>query len=122
MRCTVSAVRNVLGIGVDAVDIKRVREARQFERVSEYVLNTEEREHMYTSRDPIQFLASRLAIKEAVIKAHPVRLNLMDVFVKGYGAKPEAIVRHPEGEGYLIDVGLTHTPELAIGIALVTKA
>ncbi len=113
---------NLLRIGIDAVDVKRVREVRLFERVSEYILHAEEREAMRSSRDQVQFLASRFAIKEAVIKACPVTLSLMDVQVIGYGAKLIVQLSHPQAYNYYIDVGLTHTPELAIGVALVMQA
>jgi holo-[acyl-carrier-protein] synthase len=110
-----------LGIGIDAVDLKRVSEARYFERLSEYVLHEDEREVMRTSRDPIQFLASRLAMKEAVIKAFPASLHLQNVHVSGYGGKPTVRVDSPLATMYRIEVGLTHTPGLAIGVALVVE-
>ncbi len=111
-----------IGIGIDTVDIKRVFEARQFERLSEYILHEDELQVMRTSRDRFQFLASRLAIKEAVIKAFPWSLNLQDVYVSGYGGKPEVRVNHPQAEAYRIDVSLTHTVDLVIGVALIVQS
>ncbi len=114
-------MEHVRGIGIDAVDIKRVRDARQFERLSEYILNEEERAVMQTSRDQVQFLASRLAMKEAVIKAFPEALNLQEVHLSGYGGKPTVRVAHGQAEHFRIDIGLTHTAELAIGVALIVQ-
>lgn len=111
----------VVGIGIDAVDIKRVHAARRFKRLSEYILQEEERETLRASRDRFQFLASRLALKEAVIKAFPYPLNLHDVRIFGYGGKPEARITHRQADDYRVDVGLTHTFELAIGVACVVR-
>ena len=112
----------VMGVGIDAVDISRVRTAHYFERLTEYILRKEEHDLMRASRDPIQFLASRLAMKEAVIKAFPQPLNLQEVSVTGYGCRPQVHIIPTQVEAYRIDVSLTHTLELAIGVALVVRS
>jgi len=109
-------------VGIDLVDIGRVRQARYFERVSEYILRPSEIALMRTSRDRFQYLASRLAAKEAVVKAFPATIGLQDIEVLGFGVKPSVRVLHVEALNYTIDISLTHTNDLAIGAAIVCHA
>lgn len=78
----------ILGIGTDIVDIRRVASARYLDRVAEFFLLEEELADMRESRDRAQFVASRIAAKEAVIKAFPAALGYHDFSIRKEGQKP----------------------------------
>jgi phosphopantetheine--protein transferase-like protein len=65
--------------GIDLVEIDRFRSLDNFNRVAEFILSPNELQLMVKSRDCYQFLASRFALKEAVIKALPEPINLEDL-------------------------------------------
>ena len=61
----------IVGIGVDIVDIPRMRRAleRQGERFVRRVFTAAEREYCRSHRDPAPYFAARFAAKEALFKA-----------------------------------------------------
>lgn len=65
----------VCGVGVDIVEIDRIARIRQLRRFAEYFLIPEELQDFKKSPDPLRFIASRFALKEAVIKAFPGNLG-----------------------------------------------
>lgn len=62
---------NVLGVGIDLMDISRVREmlARREEQALTKLLTESEREFVLAQPDPARHVAARIAAKEAVYKA-----------------------------------------------------
>lgn len=57
-------------VGVDVVDVERLRDAlNRFPRLEERLFSTDERAYCNRRRDPIIHFAGILAAKEAVIKA-----------------------------------------------------
>lgn len=62
---------NVLGVGIDLMDISRVREmlARREEQALSKLLTDSEREFVLAQPDPARHVAARIAAKEAVYKA-----------------------------------------------------
>lgn len=109
------------GIGVDIVDLARFRRARRFERLCEYILTKAERQSLDASSDPVQFVASRFAVKEAVIKAFPEPLTLRDIEIIKHGNVPVAVVRHPSSAAYQTLVSISHATEYAVGMACVSR-
>lgn len=62
---------NVLGIGIDLVDVARVERmlARKGERVVQKLLTERERAYVATQHAPARAIAARIAAKEATYKA-----------------------------------------------------
>ena len=106
-----------IGIGIDITEISRVRNARFRDRVAEYVLCPEEREEMMHSRDGSQFLASRFAAKEAVIKAYPLPLAYQDILIEKNGNRPVARVRRADIANLHVEISISHSFEFAIACA-----
>jgi holo-[acyl-carrier protein] synthase len=61
----------IVGIGVDVVDIRRLRRAleRQGERFMQRIYTAGEQEYCRAHRDPAPYFAARFAAKEALFKA-----------------------------------------------------
>lgn len=109
----------ILGIGVDIVDMRRLRQARYLERVAEFFLLPEELEAMKHSRDAVQFAASRFAAKEAVIKACPGRLWYHDFVIEKEGEKLRVRFCGPIGQKYEVFVSVAHELSYTISNAVV---
>ena len=62
---------SVLGVGIDLIELERVRDMleRRREQVLERLLTPHEREYVESRDDPVPHVAARLAAKEAVYKA-----------------------------------------------------
>lgn len=106
----------ILGTGIDIVELARVREARFRERVAEYILTEEEIREMHASRDAVQYLASRFAAKEAVIKASPTTLTYQDIVISKQGEKPCAQTRN--GGTFFLSISHSFTYAVANAIAV----
>ncbi len=125
----VTVGRQVTSIGVDLVELDRMRLAlSRRPTLAERCFSPAEREYAHRSRDPVPSLAARFAAKEAVMKALGVGLwkfRLRDVEVG----------RSPSGEPMLVLTGraaelceervvgswaltLTHTATTALAVAL----
>jgi len=86
----------IVGVGVDLVEIARVRAVYQRfgERFLHRLYLPEEIAYIQTLADPAPALAARFAAKEAFIKAYPGRAQLAWVGVLR-GEKPTLIFREP---------------------------
>ncbi len=64
-------VKVIVGLGVDIVDIDRIRKAleRQGERFIRRIYTSGEQEYCRAHRDPAPYFAARFAAKEALFKA-----------------------------------------------------
>lgn len=107
----------LLGIGTDLIDLARFRNARNLKRVAEYILTPAELAFMQTSRDDVQYLASRFAVKEAVIKACPTHLTYHDITVRKDGKKPIAAFVRKEHAHLAAFISLAHTADYATACA-----
>lgn len=121
----------VLGVGVDAVDVDRLR--RTLERTPSFaarVFTESERGATAARRDPVPGLAARFAAKEAVMKALGVGLGafaLHDVEVRRLesgqpvlelsGRASELAAERGVGAWHL---SLTHTALVAVAVAVAT--
>ena len=84
----------ILGVGVDLVDIGRIRAlyARYGQRFLERVYLPEELAYLETLNDPAPALAARFAAKEAFVKAFPGRARITEVGV-ARDPKPHLVFR-----------------------------
>ena len=119
----------VLGVGVDAVEVDRLRgllERRP--RLAERLFTAGERTAVTARRDPVPGLAARFAAKEAVMKALGVGLGAFpfhDVEVtEGDGGAP-ALVLGAAASRLAADrsvagwhVSLTHTASVAVAVVV----
>ena len=62
---------NIFGVGIDIVEIQRIKEtySRYGERFARKILSNSELRNFYKNKNKISFLAKRFAAKEAVGKA-----------------------------------------------------
>ncbi len=111
----------LMGIGVDIVELERIRDARYIHRLAEFFLLPEELALMKESRDQVQFIASRFAVKEALIKAFPGELTYHDVVLTKEGSQPVARFVRPEHISYSAHVSLSHERDYAIGFATICQ-
>jgi len=116
---TFSLPMELIGIGIDIVDLARIRAARYPQRLAEYILNEEELRDLEMSGDQNQFLASRLAAKEAVIKASPLPITYHDIIIGKRGDQPIVSLLRIETAHLRALISLSHTAEYAIGSASV---
>ena len=119
----------VLGVGIDAVDVERFRTVigrRQW--FAERVFTAAERAEAAGRHDPVPGLAARFAAKEAVMKSLSVGLGAFDFadveVVRGVGGAPAltvtgraaALAEEREVGGW--HISLTHTATVAMAIAV----
>lgn len=108
--------REMGGIGVDIVEIRRFRDAKNLERVAELICTRKELDEFYFASDPFQFLASRFAAKEAVIKAYPEVLTYRDIEIYKIGKKPHVRLKtYPHAK---VRVSISHSLDYAVGLAI----
>lgn len=124
----------LLGIGIDLVDVERIRNIhhRQGDRFLDRVYTEEEREYCMRCKNPYPGLAVRFAAKEAVSKAFQTGIGAFlgwtSISVsKGERGEPyivldesgKNLLRQVEGDEVLIS--LTHTFTLAQAMAAIIR-
>ena len=114
-------MREARGIGVDIVEISRVRRIRFLDRFAEYFLTPSEQVAFRASLDPLRFIASRFAVKEAVIKACPEALKPHEFEVIKEGVRPAVRFLSDKNLRYDALVSLAHSTEYAAGYATVYR-
>ena len=111
---------NILGIGVDILELERVATIRCRERFAEYFLTPSEMRMFAASKDPVRFVASRFAAKEAVIKAFPGALCPHEFEIIKDAAKPTVRFASEDMREYRAFVSISHSTDYVIGYAAVT--
>ena len=119
----------VVGVGIDAVDVERFRTVLGRRRAfAERVFTDAERAEAAGRHDPVPGLAARFAAKEAVMKSLSVGLGAFDFadveVVRGEGGAPAltvtgraATLAEQRGvRGW--HISLTHTATVAMAIAV----
>ncbi|MFZ4508317.1 MAG: holo-ACP synthase [Fimbriimonas sp.] len=110
----------VVGVGVDIVEIERIRKAMESPRFLARILTEKERA---VCRTP-EKVAGRWAVKEAIAKALGIPLSWQDVEVLNdeLGA-PRAEVTSPSFDhGRLrLQVSISHNQTTAVGMAVVER-
>jgi len=120
---------NVVGVGIDAVDVDRFRTVLdRRRRFAERVFTAAERAEAAGRRDPVPGLAARFAAKEAVMKSLSVGLGAFDFadveVVRGEGGAPAltitgraaALAAERAVTGW--HISLTHTASVAMAVAV----
>lgn len=89
---------SILGIGIDIVKISRIASLtgkKTTKRLASRILTSDEQFLLQTNHNPIQFLSTRWAAKEAAFKAaypHAI-LSWKDINVIKNGPKPEIHIK-----------------------------
>ncbi len=109
----------MFNIGVDVIEISRFRSIENLERAAEFFLLEEELEMARQAPDIYQHLASRFALKEAVIKAMPEAIFYHDFQIVKQGTAPKVKLLKEHLKEYQVAVSLAHTETSAIGFAMV---
>ena len=104
-----------LGLGIDIVEIERVRGLyeRYPARFLERVHTPSERDRAHAMRDPTSFLAGRFAAKEAVLKVLGTGLT------GGISWQDIHVIREPSGAPRVYLSGKAYARAEAIGLGLV---
>lgn len=119
----------VVGVGIDAVDVERFRTVLgRRQRFAERVFTDAERAEAAGRQDPVPGLAARFAAKEAVMKSLSVGLGAFDFadveVVRGEGGAPAltvtvlaaALAEERAVAGW--HISLTHTATVAMAVAV----
>lgn len=111
-------------VGVDAVDIGRLRKAlARHPRLVARLFAEEELEYAQTRPDPVPHLAGRLAAKEAVGKILGGVGSWRDIVVLREGGRPRVELRGRAAQRATllkigsIDVSISHTDTIALAVA-----
>ncbi|HEV3245157.1 MAG TPA: holo-ACP synthase [Candidatus Paceibacterota bacterium] len=107
----------ILGVGTDLCSIERFRSARFPERAASFYLSENELRAAKNSRDFHQFLASRFAAKEAVVKASPRPLCPVDFEILKEGAVP-SVRWLSDAPPYKVLLSISHEGRYACAFAL----
>lgn len=88
----------ILGIGVDIIEVARIRDAhaRFGERFVRRILQPGEIAYCLTHKDPAPFLAARFAAKEAISKAFGTGIG------SELGWNDIEVAKHPSGAPYVV--------------------
>ena len=111
----------IIAIGVDIVEVERIRLAMEDPRFTQRILTTRE---LGLAVNP-QFVAGRWAVKEAVAKAVDVKLSWHDVEVlPDDQGRPVARIAHEKFDSaeYRLHVSISHEKGHAVGMAVVETA
>ena len=104
----------IVGIGVDIVEIKRMRKAmeRSKEKFLLRLFTPDEQEYCNGHRDPVPHFAARFAAKEAVFKALGTGwakgVTWLDVEVQKEEQEAPRIVLHGEAQKLCMAKGVSH--------------
>lgn len=110
----------IVGIGIDVVELEDMRNARFKKRIAEYFLTKREMDVMPRGPRLAQFLASRFALKEALIKAFPGKISPLDFEITKKGRRPHIVfVSATRNKKYSAIVSITHTEHVAAAVAIV---
>lgn len=109
----------MIHVGVDIIEIERFKEIEGMDRFLDKVFTKPEQEAMQGAPSFIQYVASRFAVKEAVIKALPEPINWLDMEVhKTEEKKVQVRFLNTKYDNYHVAVSLSHTEKSVIGFAI----
>lgn len=120
----------VLGLGLDIIEIDRIREAYQRHRnFIERILSIEERRQLINKKDIFPSLAVRFSAKEAFIKALGGRYEgwcWRDIeILTGLNGKPEIRLKNKALEEAIkrgikdIKISLSHSSKYAVAVVII---
>lgn len=111
----------VVGVGIDIVDISRIKKALERDRFARRILT--EREEVYCTT-PMR-VAGRWAAKEAIIKAVGVQLMMKNIEILNSPlGQPLVRINDPnfDGKRLKIFVSITHEKTHAAAVAIVERS
>ncbi len=109
----------MLGVGVDIVEIARFKSAKYLNRACELFLTKNELRNVPNDETRFQYLASRFAAKEAVLKALPEGTGYYDFEISKQARKPRVVFKKPAYQKYSALISLSHSYNLAIAFAVI---
>jgi len=106
----------IVGIGIDIVDVGRIRAAMRSARFLPRILRPEE----VHSNPSAEWVAGRWAAKEAIAKALGIHLRWHDVsIVSGSDGKPSAVLHHSRNPiPIYIHLSISHEHQYAVAMAV----
>lgn len=108
-------------VGIDIIEIRRFAQARFIERACDFFLAEKEQLELQTKPDKLQYIASRFAVKEAIIKAIPETIGFLDFEVIKPNTKyPVVHFFQKKFQKYIVVISLSHSTDYVAGFALVT--
>jgi holo-[acyl-carrier protein] synthase len=108
----------MINVGVDIEEISRFKDLRFPDRAAELFLTPAEIAGIQSQLHKPQYLASRFAVKEAVIKALPEKAYYHDFEIVKDGVKPKVSFINDKLKKYKISISLAHSRSSAIGFAV----
>ena len=124
----------IVGIGVDIVEIERLREVlqRQQDRFVRRVFTEGEQEYCRAHRDPVPHYAARFAAKEALFKALGTGwakgISWRDAEVVREAVKAPVLVLHGQAEKLSLALGarathlsLSHSRGFAVAVVVIEQ-
>ena len=128
MRVDALTAGRVVAVGVDLVDVGRVRNAlaRHRDRFTNRVLSEKEADYCLSRPDPAPHIAARFAAKEAVIKCLGGGCALREIEVVRALSGSPSITLHgraaDRAAGRCVLVSLSHLNNMAAAFAVLTDA
>ncbi|MDP6795437.1 MAG: holo-ACP synthase [Verrucomicrobiota bacterium] len=124
----------ILGIGIDIVEIGRIRDSHQKlgNRFIERILLSSEIDYCLRHNDPAPNLAARFAAKEAISKAFGTgicaKLSWHDMEIRRRDTGAPYVILHGKGKelfesrgGSAVHLSLSHTSQQATAVAILEK-
>ncbi|MDX1932724.1 MAG: holo-ACP synthase [Capsulimonadales bacterium] len=117
---------NALAIGVDLVDVDRVRDvlARYSDRFARKVLSEAEAAYCFSRPDPAPHIAARFAAKESVIKCLGGGCSLNEIeIVRALTGFPSVRLHgraSVRANGRAVLISLSHLDHMAVAFAVLT--
>jgi holo-[acyl-carrier protein] synthase len=124
----------IIGIGVDIIEVARVKKA--FDRFGEKfllkILCDSEKDYCFRHKNPMPFIAARFAAKEAVSKAFGTgigaKLGWLDIEILKKDSGQPYVALHGRGKDLFeksgasqIHISLSHTIDYVVATAVLEK-
>ncbi len=108
-------------VGVDIIECRRIKAIRYLERFLDFVFTSHELEELDHHPNHIGFIASRFAVKEAVIKARKdMKLTFKDFeIVKDMHDRPFVRYHIPSPTNMNTQISLAHSEDYVAGFAVI---
>lgn len=124
MNKNIPACSGVIGLGVDIVEVKRIKElAKRQKSFLSRVFTESELKYCIGKKNQYQRLAVRFAAKEAVWKAAGLKgLSFRNIsIVKAPGGRPGVECSDPRAKNMDIRISLSHSDHYASAMAIAFK-
>jgi len=108
----------ISGIGIDIVSVQRFRDKNYSQNKSFYekLFDKQEIEYCIKFKDPYKHFAGKFAIKEALIKSIPIKIQPHNIITSYKNSKPIVKLKSSKLKNYNFLVSVSHEHEFAIAI------